>query len=76
MTHHWTHQPLLGSKPVQWEARRYGECAFPFDAPGGVTLSCCLPVDGEASYCAGHKAVVFTKAMPHRPTHSPKHGSR
>ena len=58
----WKHRPLAGSTPLPWEDRRYGCCAFPFDGKGGVTLSCCLPVKGERSYCLLHAKIVYVQS--------------
>lgn len=61
MTITWKHKPLAGSKPQPWEARRYGACAFPFDSADG-TLSCCLPVVGDGSYCLLHNKIVYVQS--------------
>lgn len=61
MTLTWTHQPLAGSMPLPWIERRFGHCAFPFDGEDGETLSCCLPVAGEGSYCSGHARLCYAQ---------------
>lgn len=66
MTHVWNHKPLPKSTPLPWIERRYGVCAFPFDGEDGGTLSCCLPVLGERSYCKAHCAIVFARVPSRR----------
>lgn len=62
----WPHKPLAGSAPLPWIERHYGQCAFPLDGEDGETLSCCLPVEGELSYCRGHVKVMYYPNSPSR----------
>lgn len=43
-----------------WTSRKFGECAYPVDGLGADTLSCCAPCP-DHTYCAAHRAVMFTK---------------
>lgn len=52
------------TKARPWITRGFGECAFPVGGEGADTLSCCLPTDDGATYCAGHYARMFSKDPP------------
>lgn len=61
-----TPQPPAPPSPVidvtqarDWRTRRFGECAFPVGGEGADTLSCCLPTKDGATYCKGHRAIMY-----------------
>jgi hypothetical protein len=47
----------IAFSPRPWLTRKRGECAFPVEGEGHLTLSCCNPTHGR-TYCPAHRSAM------------------
>lgn len=63
--------PVAPMTARPWITRAYRECAFPVAGDGADVMSCCARTDEKQSYCAVHRARMYTPGRPRRVSTEP-----
>ncbi len=63
--------PVVPMTARPWITRAYRECAFLVAGDGADVMSCCARTDEKQSYCAVHRARMYTPGRPRRVSTEP-----